>query len=138
MLCEAFPDIASWVQQLGNRKVPESVLALAHGRSRLLYLNVHQLNEPVPEEEWLRANTKPIRESRFGLGVVTEFHPLETKTFSANEDVTRERLSRFLANRPTFIGCLYVRADCLLRTVSIAISVSATAAACFTVLCLWL
>ena len=45
------------------------------------YLNVHQLNEPVPEEEWLRANTKPIRESRFGLGVVTEFHPLEAKTF---------------------------------------------------------
>ena len=47
-------NITSWVQQLGNRKVPDSLLALGRGRSRLLYVKVHQLNEPAPEEEWLR------------------------------------------------------------------------------------
>ncbi len=73
--------IASWVQQLGTRRVPESLLALARGRSRILYVKVHQLSEPAPEEEWLRAHAATAHETRFGLGTVVDFRPQGANVF---------------------------------------------------------
>ena len=74
-------NVASWVQQLGERQIPDSILALGHGYSRIHYVKVHQLSEPAPEEQWLRTNARAARESHFGLGMVIDFHPLEAKTF---------------------------------------------------------
>ena len=74
-------NVTSWVQQLGDRQVPDSLLALGRGHSRILYVKVHQLSEPAPEEEWLRTHATASRESRLGLGVVIGFRPLETNVF---------------------------------------------------------
>jgi hypothetical protein len=73
--------LASWVGQLGNRRVPESVHTLATGRSRILYVKVHQLGEPAPEEDWLRANARVFQERSLGLGTVVEFRPRGSETF---------------------------------------------------------
>ncbi len=74
-------NVASWVEQLGQRQVPDSVLALARERSRILYVKVHQLSEPAPEEQWLRTHATPSHEIRLGLGLVTVFRPLERNVF---------------------------------------------------------
>ena len=40
--------IASWVGQLGNRRMPESLGQLAAGRSRILFVKVHQVGAAGP------------------------------------------------------------------------------------------
>jgi len=49
--------IGVWVEQLGQRRVPESIQGLIAGRSRVFFVLAHPLGEPVPEEEWLRAQS---------------------------------------------------------------------------------
>ena len=73
--------IASWVQQLGTHRVPESLLALAAGRSSIRYVKVHQLAEPAPEEDWLRANARISHETSFPAGRTVDFRPLTSQTF---------------------------------------------------------
>ena len=43
-----------WVEQLGQRRVPESIQSLIARRSRVFFVLAHPLGEPVPEEQWLR------------------------------------------------------------------------------------
>jgi hypothetical protein len=49
--------IGVWVEQLGQRRVPESIQSLIAGRSRVFFVLAHPLGEPVPEEEWLQARS---------------------------------------------------------------------------------
>ena len=49
--------VGVWVEQLGQRRVPESIQSLIAGRSRVFFVLAHPLGEPVPEEEWLRAQS---------------------------------------------------------------------------------
>ena len=74
-------NVTSWVQQLGDRQVPDSLLALGRGHSRILYVKVHQLSEPAPEEDWLRANATTFSERRFELAEVVDFRPRLSETF---------------------------------------------------------
>ena len=74
-------NIASWVQQLGTRRVPESLLTLAVGRSRIRFVKVHQLSEPSPEEDWLRTNAVLSREIPFQFGLTADFRPMNSDTF---------------------------------------------------------
>lgn len=73
--------IASWVGQLGNRRTPESLLRLAAGRKRILFIKVHQVGEPAPEEEWLRSHATVFHEPNFPSGTLVDFRPLNGKTF---------------------------------------------------------
>jgi len=73
--------IASWVGQLGTRHVPESIHQLAAGRTRILFVRVHEVREPAPEEEWLRANAVVFRQRRLATGRIVDFRPLNSKTF---------------------------------------------------------
>ena len=73
--------IASWVQQLGTHRVPESLLALAAGRNSIRYVKIHQLAEPAPEEDWLRANARIVHETSFPAGRTVDFRPLTSQTF---------------------------------------------------------
>jgi 4-amino-4-deoxy-L-arabinose transferase-like glycosyltransferase len=74
-------NIASWVQQLGTRRVPDSLLTLAAGRSRIRFVKVHQLAEPAPEEDWLRTNAVLSREIPFQFGLVADFRPMNSDKF---------------------------------------------------------
>lgn len=65
--------IASWVGQLGNRRVPESLPPLIEDRRRIIFINVHAVGQPAPEEEWLRTNADLIREKRAGNAQLAEF-----------------------------------------------------------------
>ena len=73
--------LASWVGQLGNRHVPESIHKLAAGRTRILFVRIHEVREPVPDEDWLRANAVVFHQTRLATGRILEFRPLHSKTF---------------------------------------------------------
>jgi hypothetical protein len=73
--------LASWVGQLGTRRVPESLQTLAAGRTRIILVKVHWVREPAPEADWLRANAVVAKETRFTTGTVVDFRPINSKTF---------------------------------------------------------
>jgi hypothetical protein len=73
--------MASWVGQLGTLRVPESLYALINGRTRVVFVKVHQVREPAPEESWLRAHALVFQEAQFRIGVVVDFRPQHVDTF---------------------------------------------------------
>jgi hypothetical protein len=73
--------MASWVGQLKNRHVPESLEQLARGRTRIVFVRVHDVGEPAPEEDWLRTNSALFDERRFELGTIVDFRPKGVETF---------------------------------------------------------
>ena len=73
--------LASWVGQLGAREVPESIRKLAAGRTRIVFVKVHEVREPAPEEDWLRANAMVFRERRVATGRIVDFRPINSETF---------------------------------------------------------
>jgi hypothetical protein len=46
--------IASWVVQLGQRRVPGDMERLLSGLRRVAVVKVHDMGEPSPAEAWLR------------------------------------------------------------------------------------
>ena len=73
--------LASWVGQLGMRRVPQSVYALAAGHTRILFVKMHDVGEPAPEEDWLRANALVFGEKRLSAATVVDFRPRDSETF---------------------------------------------------------
>jgi 4-amino-4-deoxy-L-arabinose transferase-like glycosyltransferase len=73
--------LASWVGQLGTRRVPESLQMLAAGRTRILFVRVHDVGQPAPEEDWLRANAVVSDETHMGIGTIVDFRPKGAETF---------------------------------------------------------
>lgn len=50
--------VASWVGQLGRRRVPDDVRRLATGRRQVILIKVHDVAEPAPEEAWLEDHAR--------------------------------------------------------------------------------
>jgi hypothetical protein len=73
--------LASWVGQLGTRRVPESIRELAAGRTRIVFVKVHEVREPAPEEQWLRVNAIVFRETRLNSARMVDFRPVDSETF---------------------------------------------------------
>jgi hypothetical protein len=73
--------LASWIQQLGNRRVPDSLQALTQGRSGILLLKLHAVEASAPEEDWLRANAVTIDLSRTKTLELIQFEPAFGSTF---------------------------------------------------------
>src|SRR6266487_3513171 len=73
--------LASWVGQLQTRRVPESLNVLAARRTRILFVKVHPVGEPAPEEQWLRTNAVISKETRIGSARVIDFRPIGSETF---------------------------------------------------------
>lgn len=73
--------LASWIEQLGNRRVPDSLHSLARGRTSVVFVKVHEAGSPDPEVDWLRANTTVSRQTRVGLVNIIDFGPRGSKTF---------------------------------------------------------
>jgi hypothetical protein len=73
--------LASWVGQLGTRRVPESLHMLTAGRTRIVFVRVHDVGEPAPEEDWLRANAVVSDQTQLGIGTIVDFRPKGAETF---------------------------------------------------------
>jgi mannosyltransferase len=65
--------MAAWVGQLGNRRVPQDLGTLLQRRDRIALIRIHEVGEPAPEEEWLRAHATVLREERRDAAVVVYF-----------------------------------------------------------------
>ena len=73
--------LASWVGQLGERQVPDSIHALVAGRSRIRFVRVHEVGQPAPEEDWLRKHAEVVSEMRLGTAIVVDFRPKSSEQF---------------------------------------------------------
>jgi hypothetical protein len=73
--------IAAWVGQLGQRTTPDSLLNLASGRTRILFIRFHDVGEPAPQEDWLREYAEVVGEQMFNGSRVTTFAPRGSPTF---------------------------------------------------------
>jgi hypothetical protein len=72
---------ASWVGQLGQRRVPDDVRRLVAGYRRVFLVKLHEVGEPAPQEEWLRQNATPAGEWRLDAATVLSFVPRDRETF---------------------------------------------------------
>jgi uncharacterized membrane protein len=79
---------ASWVGQLKQRRVPEDIRALAAGRRRIIFVNIHAVGEPAPEETWLREYATLARSSSRGAAQILEFLPCNSEIFFTPMPVT--------------------------------------------------
>jgi uncharacterized membrane protein len=73
--------IASWVGQLGTRRVPDSLPALIGGSTQVWLTKLHEVGQPAPEEEWLRSNGEVLTEKRIGAAKIIRFAPKNAATF---------------------------------------------------------
>jgi 4-amino-4-deoxy-L-arabinose transferase-like glycosyltransferase len=73
--------LASWVGQLGERQVPDSIHALVAGRTRIRFVRVHEVGQPAPEEDWLRENAEVLSEMHLGRALVVNFRPKDSEQF---------------------------------------------------------
>lgn len=67
--------LTSWVERLGERRVPDSLLGLARGRRRILLVRIHGVGQPAPEETWLRSHYRLVGKQQFSIATVLEFVP---------------------------------------------------------------
>ncbi len=54
------PRVASWVEQLGHRRVPADAESLTSGQPRVVLVEDHDINTAAPEEGWLRQNARLV------------------------------------------------------------------------------
>lgn len=75
------PEVASWVGQLGRRRMPGDLESLLSGRARARLVLIHAVSEPAPEEEWLRSNATLLGEQHLGTGTILDFAPKDSARF---------------------------------------------------------
>jgi hypothetical protein len=73
--------IESWVGQLGLRRVPDSLQGLIAGRTHISLVKLHEVGQPAPEEDWLRANGDVMQEKSIGAAKIVRFRPKNATTF---------------------------------------------------------
>jgi len=71
--------LASSLEPLQTRPMPDSLNGLIAGRTRVIF--VWNVLEPAPEEKWLRANGVVSRDLRMGWYRIVDFRPINSKTF---------------------------------------------------------
>jgi mannosyltransferase len=72
---------ASWVGQLGRRRVPADVEALATERKSIILVTTHTVGNPAPEQSWLDVNAKLVEMKQFHGTILRYFTPLNSTTF---------------------------------------------------------
>jgi hypothetical protein len=73
--------LASWVPQLPNRRVPDSLQALAAGRRRVIFVKLYGPGPPAAEERWLRSHAVLLGETTISIGRIAAFGPMNSQTF---------------------------------------------------------
>jgi hypothetical protein len=74
---------ASWVTQLGQRRVPEDLMALAAGRKRVIHVDLHAVGAEAPERDWLLAHASLAARKRRGAATLLYFVPEDGERFPA-------------------------------------------------------
>jgi hypothetical protein len=77
---------ASWVGQLGRRRVPEDIEAFAAGRRRIILITTHEVYERAPEKSWLEENTMLVEMRQIHWSTVFYFRPRGSATFFEQKD----------------------------------------------------
>lgn len=77
---------ASWVGQLGRRRVPEDIEALASGRRTIILITTHEVGEPAPEKAWLEQNATQVQMKRIQSATIYYFRPRDSTTFFERKD----------------------------------------------------
>jgi uncharacterized membrane protein len=54
--------VAAWIGQLGQRRVPEDLIALTRNRNRVALIKIHTVGNPAREADWLRAHADSVEE----------------------------------------------------------------------------
>ena len=76
--------LRGWLHGLGNSETAGCQNRCSNspaGRKRILFVKLHEVGEPAPEEDWLRANATTFGETRFELAEVVDFRPSVSETF---------------------------------------------------------
>jgi hypothetical protein len=74
---------ASWVGQLGQRRVPEDLETLAAGCSQIILVRTHDVGEPAPEQSWLEENAMLVGVKRIHGTTLRYFTPRNSIAFFA-------------------------------------------------------
>ena len=93
--------IASWVGQLRQRLVPESVHTLTGGYATVVFIMIHAVGEPAPEEDWLRANATVVSDVRHGGARLVTFRPHARAHSSGGDPASRGSKSYSFLERNT-------------------------------------
>jgi hypothetical protein len=83
--------IASWVGQLQQRQVPRDLETLLPGHRRIIFVRVHAVAEPSPEENWLRQNATLLTQRRIQSTDLLYFAPKDGTTFAATGAASARR-----------------------------------------------
>lgn len=67
--------MAAWVGQLGQREVPRDIETMIAGAARVIFVRVHDVGEPAPQEEWLHEHADTERTHNLAGAVATVFKP---------------------------------------------------------------
>jgi hypothetical protein len=65
--------VASWVGELGTRRVPDDIVALTAGRRRVFVVSYHDMGEPLVEEAYLQEHATPVDDPRLRELSVREY-----------------------------------------------------------------
>ncbi len=73
--------MASWVEQLKVRRVPEDIERLIAGRRKVAFVEVHTVGSQIPEKDWLLEHAEIEAEHRLQGILVTLFRPRTAERF---------------------------------------------------------
>jgi uncharacterized membrane protein len=76
--------VLSWVGQLQQRRVPEDIEGLLSAE-RIIFIKVHEVGEPAPEQVWLRNHTQLVSEFRMDAAEILFFMPAGHKVSPAEQ-----------------------------------------------------
>jgi hypothetical protein len=70
---ESHAAVASWVGDLGTRRVPDDIVALTAGRRRAFVVSYHDMGEPLVEEAYLREHATAVDDPKLRALSVREY-----------------------------------------------------------------
>jgi hypothetical protein len=70
-----WPIFAAWVGQLHQRRMPADLESLIRGRRRVWLVKIHEVEEPVPQEAWLRQHARLVSDEIIRAASIHCFSP---------------------------------------------------------------
>ena len=83
--------VAAWVGQLDRRRVPQDLELLLPGRRRVVFVRVHHIGQPAPEEDWLRRNATLLKQRKIRSADLLYFIPKAGTAFGATTAASTRR-----------------------------------------------
>jgi hypothetical protein len=83
--------VAAWIGQLDRRRVPQDLDALLPGRRRVVFVRVHHVGQPAPEEDWLRRNATLVKQRKIRSADLLYFIPKAGTAFAATTAASSTR-----------------------------------------------